>query len=192
MANAVEAAELVEAYLPLALSIANRWDERWPWLRDDFRSEAAFALWRAAKGYTTDKPYSFPTAVHVAVRRACWERLRQEARKAPEAFRAPPADPELDPLNMLEDDTPPASEAIDAADAVGKLLPLLTPDQAAAVESRFIDGRTVAEIAAERETTTEAVRDMIARGLRRMRIGIITRHKKDLTRTANNSKVKRP
>ena len=166
--NAVEAEQLVEEYLPLALSIANRWGERWPWLRDDFRSEAAFALWRAAVGYTAEKEYAFATAVHKAVRSRCWRRLQRERRIAPEAFRSPPADPHLDPLNLLADDTPPAADAIDAAEAVEKLLPMLTTDQAAAVESRFIDGVRIAEIAAERGTTPEAVRGAIARGLRRM------------------------
>src|SRR5882672_4725673 len=100
--TAVDAEQLVENYFPLALSIANRWGERWPWLRDDFRSAAGWALWKAATFYDPSKG-GFAAYVHAAVRRHCWGRLQQERKKAPEAFRAVLIDPELDPLLLLAD-----------------------------------------------------------------------------------------
>ncbi|HEY3789599.1 MAG TPA: sigma-70 family RNA polymerase sigma factor [Urbifossiella sp.] len=167
MPNATEAVQLVEAYLPLAMRIANRWAEKWPWLRDDFASAAGWALWRAAMTHNPERG-RFAAFVHVAVRRKCYVRLKQEFRKAPEAFRRQSTDPEYDPLNHLADDSMDAAGQMEAAEEIDLLLKATTPDARAAIELHFLDGIEVSEIADAKGVCRASVQQSITRGLRKM------------------------
>lgn len=167
--QAPEAEQLVEMYWPLAMSIANRWGRKWPFLHDDFRSAAAWTLWRAATTWDPSKG-KFPAYVHAAVRRQCLERLRKERRKAPEAFRSPPEDPDLDPLNLLTDPAPGPGDHLDNVEEVEHLLQSLPDGPRAAIELHFLDGVSTAEIADAKGVSRTSVNQTIARALNRMSI----------------------
>jgi DNA-directed RNA polymerase specialized sigma24 family protein len=152
------------------MSIANRWGRRWPWLTDDFRSAAGYALWRAATAWTPEKPFRFATAVHVAVRRACWDRVRREVKIAPEAFRTLPADPDVDPLQTLIDPGPAPGAELEIREEVAKLLAEATPDARAAIELHIGEGFTAEQIGRAKGTSGRNIGGMIGRGLNRMRI----------------------
>ncbi len=53
--------------------------------------------------------------------------------------------------------------------AIGRALGRLKPAYADAIQSRYLDGMTLAQIAAERGTTREAVRQLLCKALRRLR-----------------------
>jgi DNA-directed RNA polymerase specialized sigma subunit len=68
---------LVEAYVPLALSLCRRAANRLPWLAQDFVSDAMVALWRSAVSFVAeDDGIAFATYAKVNVRRAIAGRLR--------------------------------------------------------------------------------------------------------------------
>lgn len=140
---APDAAALVEQYYPLANSIANRWASSYPSLRDEFRSEAAYALWRVALKFEEGR-VRFATVVHVAVRRRFVEVLRKERRRFPAAFHQP-ADDTFDPLDLVPDHRADGVESLDLQDLITAAD--LNPADAAVMQG-FLAGKTLVESAA--------------------------------------------
>jgi DNA-directed RNA polymerase specialized sigma24 family protein len=157
--TAPDAARLVEQYLALALSIANRWARVYPHLRDDLRSDASYALWRAATEFTPrypDEPTrGFPALARTFVRFALTRRLKLSRRCVPSADLDPNVAPDL------------AAPDLDANLDAPVLLARLTPARREVVEMRLA-GASFGEIAAARGVSGSGVRALFAKAVREM------------------------
>jgi RNA polymerase sigma factor (sigma-70 family) len=169
MPTAPEVADLVNEYIALALSIARRWGRSYPWLADDYASEASFALFRAATRYDPSRG-AFGALVRVSVRRALWERCRKELVRNPTAFKRQLAvqndDGEHVPLTVfVADDLPDVGVELEALD----LLDQLPPDRRELVK-RVVMGSESAKVAAgELGITRSAVGQRVRRSLDQLR-----------------------
>ena len=78
--------------------------------------------------------------------------------------------PQLVGLDVLEDSLPAGDDyGLEVAAALRDALAALPRDQAAVVTMRLVQGRPFAEIAREMDTTVEACRMRLVRGLRVLR-----------------------
>ncbi len=170
-----EPSNLVEAWFPYAMSLTARWSRQYPWLGDDFCSEAGLALIKAAERYDGSVP--FRIALAVTVRQALGARLASERSKNRAAFRR--AGPlvlaggeEIDPINRIADDGPAPDQAAELADELARLpelLGTLAPDRRAEVELCFLDGTTRVAIGAARGVSYEAVSQNVRASLAKLR-----------------------
>ncbi|WP_439622511.1 sigma-70 family RNA polymerase sigma factor [Gemmata sp.] len=171
-------AALAERYTPLAMKMARRRGAVYPWLADDFASDAMLSLWRAASGWQAEraKVIKFPTFVILCVRRLLNQRIAQERRQNPTAFgsRTVQADDgaEVPLVDLAADrrhpDPADAAEWADEVERLDGLLGTLSPERRALV-TRYVCDDTAGEIAAETGVTAQAVRDTVYRSLRALR-----------------------
>lgn len=173
-----EAADLVDQLTPLVLAIARSWGRRWPWLEDDFASDATAALWLALTSGRFDPAAGSAAAfARVVVRRACSNRYRGERARNPSAFRraAPVLDPDgepLDPAALLADPGPPPEDLAERHDELARLprlLAALSPARRRILAARFVEGVPAAEIAAAEGVSETRVGQQIRRSLDLMR-----------------------
>jgi RNA polymerase sigma factor (sigma-70 family) len=128
--SAPDAAQLVDRFTSLAMSLARRWARSFPHLAAEFRSEAAFALWRLAVEF--DNPIEFfAVRARWRINRAFDQLVRRERRQNPGAFRQR-TEVERDPLDLAADHGP----AVGSEMALREVLSGLTPREREAVEMR--------------------------------------------------------
>lgn len=174
--TAVDAADLVERYTSLALSLARPWGLAYPWLRDDFISEAGFALWRAALASDQARG-SFATFARQYIRFALLRRFRDERHRNREAFRrvgdvVDGDEGKVAAVELLADDgTPPDAvlELVEDAERVRAALAGLPPDRRAAIELHIVEGVTLAQIGDARGTSGNNIGQQVRRDLDRIR-----------------------
>lgn len=187
--TATDAADLTERFFPLARSIARKWASRFPNLRDEFHSEAAFALWRAAVKFPGgDK---FATFAHPRLRWAMLSVVTRESRHYRGRGRVDAGDEPLEPLEPLDPLDLVASREPDPARAV-EILDLVVLERLPArwresLERMARDG-TAADLAAERRTTLSAVHQQARKALQHLWAGACQGGQADgfLAATASN------
>ncbi|VTU02440.1 ---NA--- : : Sigma70_r2: Sigma70_r4_2 [Gemmataceae bacterium] len=180
--TSAEAADLVDQLAPLIRAVARHWGRRWPWLEDDFASDAATALWRAlvAGRFHPELGGTPKTFARVVVGRACANRLRTERARNPAAFRRVPQvlDPDgraADPAELLADPGPPVEDLVELGEELARvpaLLATLSPARRRIVAARFVEGTAAAEIAAAEGVTETRVNQQIRRSLEVMRAAV--------------------
>lgn len=174
---------LVNDYFKLAVKIARRMGAQFPWLSDDFESEAGLALLKAVR---TRHAYrgKFETLVHWHVVRNCLQLVESE-RKRPDSrfnsvdvedsarreYKAPgrggggDANPKQGSCSGLPDDAPAAAVMTDLLD----LLERLPEKRREAIRRHFFDGESWEELGAERGVSRQAVGQMAERDLAKLR-----------------------
>ena len=159
---------LLEAYKPLACSIANRYGRSFPWLRDDFRSLALEALWRAALDFDPVGEQPFARLVRWKVRSVCGSRIDRERSRNRAAFRNVPADEELDPLNLVADDTAEIGAKLEAEDLAEHVLRRVDP-RSRAMLRLAAEGATHETIAEAAGVSTARVGQLLDRAREKLR-----------------------
>lgn len=153
--TAPEVSDTVERYWLLARKVASRWASRWPALREEFESQAAYTLWIAATEWNPSTCPSFATALHRRLKFAFLRVLRRERSVSGRCFRqlgitCDETGQERDALNLVADAAPGAAEVVEHADDLAHLpamLGTLREDRRAELERRYIEGASLAEIA---------------------------------------------
>ncbi len=165
---------VVNDYLPLAHSIARRFGTNAPWLRDDLRSEAGFALWRAARTYRPGKA-KFATWARRLICFACAVRMRRERASNRAAFREQielSNGTAVDPLQLIANRDASPDAAIEYADdvaALARLLDVLPEDRRALVVRHIGDGVHLETLGEETGTSRQSVGAKVLKDLRRLR-----------------------
>ena len=168
MPTAPDSTALVEAYLSLAYSIANRYGRWFPWLRDDFRSLAAEALWRAALSFDPAGEHPFPRLVRLKVRSACSNRIAAERTRNKAAFRTLPADEQLDPVHAIPDRAAEVGTSFDAAELAEHVLRFVDPRSRALIELHA-EGATLEDLAAAGGVSLSRVGQLLERTREKLR-----------------------
>lgn len=160
---------LVDLYSPLARAVARQWGAAYPWLADDFESDAGLALFRALRSPAAATAANLGGLVRVAVRYALIRRLRIERTRNPVSFARREVRDHVgalvDPLDAVADDTPEVGAALEVAE----LLALLPADRRADVERHFREGVTYDALGTERGVTGAAVRQAVGAALAQLR-----------------------
>lgn len=164
--NAPEATELTESYMPLADSIANRWGLKFPGLRDEFRSEAAFTLWRVAVAFHADEfsnpAGAFASIVRIAIRRSLSKVLYKEQRRFPASFHQ-----SADGLDLLEIvGRPNGGDTVDLQDWIASAD--LNPLDDVVLRDR-LEGWTQSESGARLGISRSRVGQRLARAFKKLR-----------------------
>lgn len=171
MPTATEAAELVDAYWPLALVVARRMGARVPWLLDDLISEAGLSLWRAALSWQPGET-TFAAWARRQIRWAALKRIRVESRKNPTAFRPQLVDARGEPADLaalVADDSPEVGTVSEAGELVERILGTLPPDRRRDLVRVVAEDAAFADLAAEQNVTASSVRQRVRTDLRRLR-----------------------
>lgn len=172
--TAPDVADLVDRYTPLALSIANRFAKWYPWLLHDIRSDATFALWRAAREWSPAKS-AFPTWARKRIRWYLVRRLQTERNQSPASFGAqhvPTNKKALSPIDSApsrEIRPDQVAELRDDVAALPRLLATMPEDRRSTVVRRIVEGVTLPVLAAERGVTRSAIQQSIERDLADLR-----------------------
>jgi RNA polymerase sigma factor (sigma-70 family) len=168
MLSAPELAALVDRHTDTVLRIAAAWGRRFPWLADDFASDATYALFLAAQKHDPTK-CEFYSFLVMKVRWVILTRLRNERLHNPAAFRHQPTATNddgilLSPLDLLVSRFPDPTAALDQADDAEELDRLLArlPDRHRELLVRHIGaGEPVAALAAERGVSRSRINQTI-------------------------------
>jgi RNA polymerase sigma factor (sigma-70 family) len=167
--NAVDSAELVVAYWPLACRIGNRWKESYPHLRDDIESGVGYLLFQAATKYPPDCPFSFPVFARRQIGWGLIRWLKREKRTNPLGFHQQPliVNDEgklLDPVTTIQApeavDRLELAELIEVARQAGKEL------NWSLLERYTLDDATMEELAASLGVSAARVGQRIARAVK--------------------------
>jgi RNA polymerase sigma factor (sigma-70 family) len=165
MPTGQDVVDLVDQHIDFALRLARTWGNDYPWLADDFTSEAGLALFRAAKTHDPARG-AFGALVRVAVRSACWARLKKERSRNPTAFKSQSVvqgeDREQIPLiEILAEDLPPLGIELEALD----LLDQLPANRRELVERVVMRDESLADLAEDlgicRSTVGQRVRSIL-------------------------------
>ncbi len=164
----------VNDYMPLAYALARRFGTNAPWLLDDLRSEAGFALWRAARTYRPGKA-KFATWARRLICFACAVRMKRERIQNCAVFREQSelnSGKEIDPLQLIANRDAPPDAAIEHEDevaALGKMLNALPADRRAMLVRHIGHGVHLETLGAEIGTTRSNAGARIHRDLRRLK-----------------------
>ncbi len=135
----------------------------YPWLADDFASDAALALWQAASRFDPARG-EFARMVNFMVARALGRRLAVERRQNPAAFHQRAADgSEFDPLTQAAGREPEPGAAVEERDHLAALFARadLTPRHRD-VFTRNVGAEVGAPaLAAEAGVTTTRIRQIV-------------------------------
>ncbi|WP_439628815.1 sigma-70 family RNA polymerase sigma factor [Gemmata sp.] len=173
--TSAEAADLVDRYTPLVRSVAAGWGGRFPWLADDFLSDALLATWRATPRHDpTRLPY--PAFVRVVARRACAARLLVERRRNPAALgrRAVPLDADGSPVDLAEllaDPHPRPPEVLERTEEAATAAELLAalPARQRDLVLRAFAGETKTELGEGLGVSRSRVYQLVKRSVAAMR-----------------------
>ena len=172
MTTATEAADLARHYEPLALAMVRKAAGAYPWLADDFESDARLALWKAAEDFDPAAGVPFLGYARMLIRFAILTRLRTERRTNQSAFRRAGAvaldGAEVEAVETLADDMRPVGADLEAAE-VAKLLDLVPADRRRDLVRHVIDGETLTALGAERGVSRDAMRNRLGRELAKLR-----------------------
>ncbi len=160
-APAADPAALFEGHRRLAFFIAARFARSYPWLADDFESDALLTLWLVACR-PIPAGAEFSTYAGAAVRRACCDRVRAERR-----HRRVDAG-EFDPLGQVADGSAEVGAALEYQEQIDRaraLVAALPADRRELVERVVIGGETSDAVGAARGVSGSAVRDQVRRVL---------------------------
>lgn len=152
-------AECVQEFGGLVQALARRWHAE-PADAEDAVQEIFIDLWKSAGRYDAAKasPRGF---VAMIARRRLIDRARKRGR-APEMVSFPD---DFQPVA----ETAGASEVLERADAVRRVLAELTPMQRRMLEMTLLEGKTHEEVALETDTPLGTVKSHVRRGLMRAR-----------------------
>jgi RNA polymerase sigma factor (sigma-70 family) len=172
--NAVDVVGLVERYMPLAAALARKFTVRFPALADDFASDAAFALFEAARRFRPvpedpTQTVGFAAFARVVVTRGLLQRLRSERQKHPLTFEGRA---DLAAVAAVPGDEPAPDAAAEYADDVAqleRLLATLSDRRRELVVRHVAEGETLRGLAAERGVTAGAVFQCVHAAVRRLR-----------------------
>ena len=155
-------AELVQAYSPLAVSLAREWSRRRDWLADDFISDALLSLWKAAQAWDASRGIPFATFARTHIRWAIVSRYNLERAENPAAFRTVATDPftgeEIGGIDSAPAPISDIDQVLDDKAEAAAVLEQFPAEVREIVRRRFWGEESFAEIAADLGVTPEAVR----------------------------------
>lgn len=164
-AERAEVERLCSEYLPYSAKLARKWGRDWGWLSDDFESEAAMALWRAAEVRGNYK-IPFKLLVRLFVTRRCLNLLRKESARPDSPFNAVRAAPGGPPVVQgVTDDATDGCELVDLYD----LLDQLPSAQRWRIERRYLDAETLQAIGEAVGVSKPAALQAVRKAVRTLR-----------------------
>jgi len=150
------------------MSICWQWGRRFPWLADDFLSDASVNLWRAFVALDRDLAGVTAGFAATVVKRAIWGRLQKEHRTNPLAFHPQPLIVSDEGKSIDVVTTIPAAESVDRLE----LAELVEVARASGQEldfdllTRHVNGATLDQLAAEMGYSRARIGQRIARARR--------------------------
>lgn len=170
--NAVDAAEIVTQYWPLAMRFARQWSEKYPHLEDEFKSESAMVLWQSALKYpSVNPPVKLTTWLYHSLHWGLSKRLISESKKNPSAFQRGVTElgdngEPLDPLALL----PAAEKQIDAKVLAEDLVSTLPERYQGLIRRVYLNGEAVRDVAIEAGVTVSCIHQKLRLALRKMAV----------------------
>ncbi|HEV3438035.1 MAG TPA: sigma-70 family RNA polymerase sigma factor [Gemmata sp.] len=153
---------LVQSCWRLALALAKKFTRRYPFLQDEFESEAIFALHRAATHFDPTRGFQFITLAYVSIRRALHQYLTRERMMHPDRFRRPnPTDSEDDPLTRFA--SPQQPDRIELVELIEMARGATYPLDWELLTRRVRDNEKLGSLAKELSVSHQRIRQRVAR-----------------------------
>jgi RNA polymerase sigma factor (sigma-70 family) len=162
---------LIQGCWRLALALAKKFTRRYPFLQDEFESEAFFALHRAAIHFDPTRGFQFTTLAYVSIQRALHQYLTREHMMHPDRFRRPsPTDSEDDPLTRFA--SPQQPDRMELDELIEMARGAASPLDWELLTRRVRDNEKLGSLAKELMVSHQRIRQRIARASQVARVAL--------------------